>query len=47
MRLVNRFIACGLIVALLGISGCFFGRGSGGYGHHGGEGEGEHHMIGR
>ena len=44
MRLFNRFMAYGLIVTLLGISGCFWGRGGGGGGPH--EGEGEHHLIG-
>jgi hypothetical protein len=43
MRFHNRFISYGLIVVLLGMSGCFIGRGGG---HHGDSGEGEHHLVG-
>jgi hypothetical protein len=46
MRYFNRFIAYGLIVTVLGLTGCFFGRGDHA-GPHGGEGEGEHHLTSR
>jgi hypothetical protein len=47
MRIFNRFIACSLIITLLGVSACFFGRGGRDAGHHGGEGDGEHHQQAR
>jgi hypothetical protein len=40
---IKRIAVIGSIIALLGLSGCFWGRGSWGHGDHYGDRGSEHH----